>query len=183
MSTTQALDELFAAVAGVNDRTPAALAGVLSGQPLAAEQRPDAVVVVASAAESCSAAVQQKLAELTGAATSSLQLPNAVHQVGAAVSAVWAANAPGDFRLSQSTAELLHVKCPGHRGALCSLIPQSPAPGCTPHNTRFLLPACPLLSTLLTTSAPCAPPALPRLAGRQQPCVCWAASILPEARS
>ena len=78
LPAAQALDELFGAVAGLADNSLTALKGLLSVETLA-EQRPTAVVVFASGAEERSPTVEAKLAELSAAAASSLQLPNAVH--------------------------------------------------------------------------------------------------------
>lgn len=78
LPSVQALDELFGAVDGLADNSLASLKGLLSVEALA-EQRPTAVVVFASGAEQRSPAVEAKLAELSAAAASSLQLPNAVH--------------------------------------------------------------------------------------------------------
>lgn len=75
----EALGEIFSSVAGLEGSAPDVLAGVINtaaaGQPSA-----DAVVVLASSAQPIPAAVQQKVAELAGAAAGSLALPNAEHE-------------------------------------------------------------------------------------------------------
>lgn len=86
VAAVAALEELFEAVAGLGDgsRPLAALGGLLDGVRARAE-RPEAVVVIASAttsaAHTSSAAVAQKLGELAGGAPTWLQLPNAGHAV------------------------------------------------------------------------------------------------------
>lgn len=100
MYTAQALEELFSFLTGIPSGAPAALAGLVDAQA-AAEEPPRVAVVVASAAEATSPAVQSQLEALTAAAGSHAKLPNAAHEVrtrGAGTAA--AALLPSTLRLT-----------------------------------------------------------------------------------